>query len=45
MQCKEQEERIIALEEHNKKLKSLVEEFKKDKNETTILVVSLNFLN
>ncbi|XP_058049106.1 centromere-associated protein E [Ahaetulla prasina] len=38
MQCKEQEERIAALEEHNKKLKSLVEEFKKDKNETTILV-------
>ncbi|XP_034298093.1 centromere-associated protein E isoform X1 [Pantherophis guttatus] len=38
MQCKEQEERISALEEHNKKLKSLVEEFKKDKNETTILV-------
>ncbi|XP_032080246.1 centromere-associated protein E [Thamnophis elegans] len=38
MQCKKQEERITALEEHNKKLKSLVEEFKKDKNDSTILV-------
>ncbi|KAG8134457.1 hypothetical protein E2320_007579 [Naja naja] len=37
MQCKEQEKRITALEEHNKKLESLVEEFK-DKNDTTILV-------
>ncbi|XP_026528415.1 centromere-associated protein E [Notechis scutatus] len=38
MQCKEQEERITALEEHNKKLERLVEELKKDKNDTTILV-------
>ncbi|XP_013920380.1 PREDICTED: centromere-associated protein E [Thamnophis sirtalis] len=45
MQCKKQEERITALEEHNKKLKSLVEEFKKDKNDSTILVVSLNQLS
>lgn len=44
MQCKEQEERITVLEEHNKKLKSFVEELKKD-SDTTILVVSLNLLN
>ncbi|KAM3831703.1 centromere-associated protein E [Vipera latastei] len=37
MQCKEQEKRITVLEEHNKKLKSFVEELKKD-SDTTILV-------
>ncbi|XP_015683746.1 centromere-associated protein E, partial [Protobothrops mucrosquamatus] len=37
MQCKEQEERITVLEEHNKKLESFVE-FKKDTNDATILV-------
>ncbi|XP_039206622.1 centromere-associated protein E isoform X1 [Crotalus tigris] len=37
MQYKEQQERITVLEEHNKKLESFVE-FKKDKNDTTILV-------
>ncbi|XP_070614040.1 centromere-associated protein E isoform X4 [Erythrolamprus reginae] len=40
MQCKDQEERITALEGHNKELKSLVEELKKDQNDTTILVQS-----
>lgn len=44
MQCKEQEERITVLEEHNKKLESFVE-FKKDTNDATILVVSLNLFN
>ncbi|KAL7982068.1 hypothetical protein Chor_001125 [Crotalus horridus] len=37
MQYKEQQERITVLEEHNKKLESFVE-FKKDKNDATILV-------